>query len=288
MAVSGVKRENTASVEFAKKVGVFESKVIAINPTAEEYKDILGFDLKEDSKQTEYLSEKDGVSKVRIDVWLQDVKSDFKTKVSFFLEDTKRTNKDNTKKQYVNSVGMCSWASSEDGLPSWFVKNRDYRVAYTGEEEFVSFLRVWLGGLDFMHSKTELQLDWKKVISGNLKEWRDEIGGEWCQTVGALATIKTVEKEDGPKSFQGIYNKAFFPGYAVKNMRLVDYNSSEVVRGLTFKKSADLRPQERFVINVTGEYGCKDYYTFRDLHDYDPEANLVESDKVISTDGADY
>jgi hypothetical protein len=39
---------------------------------------------------------------------------------------------------------------------------------------------------------------------------------------------------------------------------------------------------------MTGEYGCKDYYTFTDLREYNPDDNLVASDKVISDDGSDY
>jgi hypothetical protein len=290
MAVGGQKRENTggSGVEFVKKVGIFEARVIAINPTPEDYKDVLGIDLPEESKATEYLSVgTDGTSKIRVDVWLEDVKSADKFKVTFFMEDSKKENKDRTKKQYINNIGISSWASSEENLPSWFVK-RDYRVAYSGEAEFVEFLRMWLSGLDFMHEDTELMLEWKKVISGNLKEWKDEIGGDWCQTVGVLATVKSVEKDGEVKSYQSIYNRGFFPGYSIKNMRMIDYNNPDVIRQLGFKKSKDLKMHERFVLNVTGEYGCKDFYTFKELKEYDPEANLVESDKVISTDGADF
>jgi hypothetical protein len=290
MAVGGQKRENTggSGVEFVKKVGIFEAKVIAINPTPEDYKDLLGIDLPEESKATEYLSVgTDGTSKIRVDVWLEDVKTTDKFKVTFFMEDSKKENKDRTKKQYINNIGISSWASSEENLPSWFVK-RDFRVAYSGEAEFVEFLRMWLGGLDFMHEDTELMLEWKKVISGNLKEWKDEIGGDWCQTVGVLATVKSVEKDGEVKSYQSIYNRGFFPGYSIKNMRMIDYNNPDIIRQLGFKKSKDLKMHERFVLNVTGEYGCKDFYTFRELSVYDPEANLVESDKVISEDGADF
>jgi hypothetical protein len=290
MAVGGQKRENTggSGVEFVKKVGIFEAKVIAINPTPEDYKDLLGIDLPEESKATEYLSVgTDGTSKIRVDVWLEDVKTTDKFKVTFFMEDSKKENKDRTKKQYINNIGISSWASSEENLPSWFVK-RDFRVAYSGEAEFVEFLRMWLGGLDFMHEDTELMLEWKKVISGNLKEWKDEIDGDWCQTVGVLATVKSVEKDGEVKSYQSIYNRGFFPGYSIKNMRMIDYNNPDIIRQLGFKKSKDLKMHERFVLNVTGEYGCKDFYTFRELSVYDPEANLVESDKVISEDGADF
>ena len=289
MAVGGSKREIPSGGEFTKKVGFFEATVAAINPTAEEYNSQLGIELKNDSKATEYLTtDKDGTSKVRIDVWLKDVKTETLLKTSFWLEDNKKFNKDKTKKQYVNSVGITTWASSEEDLPQWFVKGRDYRVAYVGEAEFVEFLRVWLGGLDFRDESTELMLDWKSIMRGNLKEWKEQIDGEWCQTVGALATIKTVEKEDGPVSYQNIYNKAFFPGYSIKNMRNMDYNNPETLRSLSFKTFKELKMHERFVLNVTGEYGCKDYYTFKELHDYNPDENVAATDKVYSTDDADY
>jgi hypothetical protein len=289
MAVAGKKREISGNgTDFVKKVGIFEAKVIAINPTAQEYKDILDIELKEDSKSTDYLGKTaEGFDKIRIDVWLQDVKSDFKQKVTFWLEDVKKVSKDGLKKQYINNVGITSWAADESELRSWFIA-RDYRVAYVGEEDFLSFLRIWLGGIDFRDESAELQLDWKKVIVNNLKEWKDEIGGEWCQTVGALATIKSSEKDGEVKSYQEIYNKAFFPGYSIRHMRMIDYNSPDVVRGLTFKKSNELKMHEKFVINVAGEYGCKHFYSFNELSDYDPENNLVESNKVIAQDDSEF
>ena len=285
MAISGSKREIPQGGDFPKKVGIFEAKVIAINPNEREYKDILGIELKEDSNATNYYD--DIKKKLRVNVWLQDVNSDFKTNATFWLEHGEKENKDATKKQYINSIGVCSWASSPDLLPVWFLK-RDYRIAHIGEEEFLGFVRIWLGGLDFSDLSTEIMLDWKKVMSGDLKDLKEQIDGEFTQTVGALATVKTVDKEDGPKSYQNIFIKSFFPGYSIKSMRVVDYNNPDVVRGLTFRKSAELKMHERFVVNVAGEYGCKDYYTFKELHDYDPEANLVESDKVIAADNSDY
>ena len=285
MAISGSKREIPQGGDFPKKVGIFEAKVIAINPNEREYKDILGIELKEDSNATNYYD--DIKKKLRVNVWLQDVNSDFKTNATFWLEHGEKENKDATKKQYINSIGVCSWASSPDLLPAWFLK-REKRVAHIGEEEFLGFVRIWLGGLDFSDMDTEIMLDWKKVMSGDLKDLKEQIDGEFTQTVGALATVKTVDKEDGPKSYQNIFIKSFFPGYSIKSMRVVDYNNPDVVRGLTFRKSAELKMHERFVVNVAGEYGCKDYYTFKELHDYDPEANLVESDKVIAADSADF
>ena len=88
MNIGGKKRESTQLPEFTKKVGLFEAKVIAINPDAEEYKEVVGMELKEDSKALEYLGEnQDGDTKLRVDIWLEEVKNGDKFKVSFFLED---------------------------------------------------------------------------------------------------------------------------------------------------------------------------------------------------------
>ena len=194
MAVGGNVRETQTVTEFKKKVGYFEAEILAINPTLEEYKDLLGIELKEDSKATEYLGvSNDGTSKIRVDVWLQDVKGGDKFKVVFFMEDSKKQNKDKTKKQYINNIGITSWAADESDLPTWFAK-RDYRVAYVGEAELMEFFRNWLAGIDYSADSAELMLEWRKAIAGNFKEWKDEIGGKYTRTVGVLATVKTVEK----------------------------------------------------------------------------------------------
>lgn len=288
-SIGGKKRENTGGGDFSKKVGLFEANVIAINPTAEEFKDILGMELKEDSKATEYLGEtRDGNNYLRIDVWLQKVNSDDKFKTSFFLEDKERENKDGTKKQYINSIGMCSWAADENDLAEWFTKDRDYRVAYVGEEDFYNFMRTWLSELDYRDAETVLQLEWKKLMRGNVKDIKDQIDGEWSKSVVALATVIVKDKDGEAKEYQGIYNKAFLPGYALKQFRLVDYGSSKVQADLKNKKPRDLKGHEKFVLNVVGEYGCKDYYILRDIQDYNPDDNLVASDAYISDDGDDY
>jgi hypothetical protein len=285
--IGGQKRENTGSGDFAKKVGLFEAKVIAVNPTIEQFKDVLGMEIKEDSKAAEYLSERDGNTVLRVDFWLEDVKSGDKFKTSFFLEDKARENKDGTKQQYINEIGMCSWADDANNLPEWF-SNRDYRQANVGEEDLYNFLRTWLCELDYRHADTTLTLEWKKLMKGNVRDLKDQVGGEWCGNVVALATVIVKEKDGESKEYQGIYNKAFLPPYSLKNFRLVDYSDRNIVKGLANKKSKELKPHERFVLNITGEYGCKDYYTFSDLKEYNPDDNLVASDKVISEDGDDY
>lgn len=286
--IGGKRKEQTSLPEFSKKVGLFEAKVVAINPDAEEYKEVLNIELKEDSKALEYLgTSTDGNTTLRVDIWLEEVRHKDKFKVTFFLENKEKVNKDGTKKQYINTIGTCSWADDPNNLPTWF-SSREYRVAFVGEEELYNFLRTWLGELDYRDAETTLSLDWKKLMKGNTKDIKDQVNGEWCTNVVALATIKTVIKDDETKEYQGVYNKAFLPAYSIKQFRLVDFSKSDIISGLRQKKSKDLKPHERFVLNVTGEYGCRDFYTLKDLKDYNAEDNLVASDSVISDDGADF
>jgi hypothetical protein len=130
-------------------------------------------------------------------------------------------------------------------------------------------------------------MEWKKVMKGNLTDLKNQVDGAYCTNVVALATIKTVIKDDETKEYQGVYNKAFMYKDSIKNFRLVDFNSQSTLTNLRTKKSKELKPYERFVLNVTGEYGCKDYYILKDLKEYNADDNLVSSDKVISDDGPD-
>jgi len=288
--IGGDKRQSPVfeDKEFAKKIGLFEARVIAVNPTTEEYADVLGRQLKEDSKSTEYLgTSKDGNSRLRIDFWLEEVKTREKFKLTFFIENKEKENKDLTKKQYINNIGRCTWADSPNNLPTWF-KERENRVAFVGEEDLYNFLRSWLSNIDFSSKKSTLQLEFNKLIKGNVKELKDEINGEWATNIVALATVTSKETPDGTKEYQAIYSKAFLPPYSIKAFRLIDYNKAEAISALRQKSQKELKPHERFVLNVVGEYGCKDFFTFKELKDYNSEDNLVASDKVIAEDDSDF
>lgn len=288
MAVFAEQREKPANAgtgNYPKYIGYFEGEVIGINPTAEEYFDIYQREAGENSLN--YLStDTDGTARCTVVIHVRDVKTKNILQVRFWLKDKKHLTSSGDKKYFINTVGDSACAATEDSIGSWFInKGRDYRQAYEGEIEFVAFLKNWLGNLDFFKPEAVLQLDWKKVISGNLKEWKELIGHEWTATIGALATVRITETAEGVKSNQSIYTKKFFPGYSVKAMRMMDLTNASVLRGITFKDK--LKPWERFVKEVTGEYGCKDIYVLQDLIEYDP-AKSPENDKVISTDGADY
>lgn len=291
--IGGTKKEQRELTNYSKKVGLFEGSVIAINPTIEQFKNVLGIELAEDSKALEYLGEsKDGNTTLRLSFWLKEVKTNQNFNLSFYLEDKEKDNKDGTKNQYINQIGNCTWATSEDELATWFKgtadRPKDYRIAYVGEEQLYEFLRTWLSQLDYGKPDTILSLDWKKLMRGNVKELTSQIDGEWCGNVVAMATVTTRERDGEMKEYQTVYNGAFLPSYTLRQFRLIDYNSNKKISELSSKKPKELRIHEKFVLKLVGEYGCKDYFTFKELHDYDPEMNMAASDKVIAEDDADY
>jgi len=273
--------------DFVKRVGLVEGNVVAINPTLKEWEEDLGFPVKEDQDgEFEYTgTSKDGNPYLRVDIWMKREGGEDLFKIVFFLEDKVRQNRDETKTQYINNIGNCSWAETEEDLKPWFTK-RPYREAFNGEEDFYNFVRTWLGALDYRDPDTELQLDWKQLMRGDLSDLKEQIGGEYATTFVALATVvsKTKENDEGVEEtvqYQGIYNRAFLPQYCMKYFRAMDYNDPMVQSTVQSKELKDLKLHEKFVFNVTGEYGCKDFYKLSPLEDYKPEENLASSDEAM-------
>jgi hypothetical protein len=147
---------------------------------------------------------------------------------------------------------------------------------------------VWLGDLDFRDADTVLQLEWKKLMRGNVKDIKDQINGEFSVNIIALSTIVSKERDGEVKEYEVVYNKAFLPAYALKQFRLIDYDSPKVLESLQSKKLKDLKAHERFVLKVSGEYGCKDFFVLKDLKEYVPGDNFAASDSSIEDDDSDY
>jgi hypothetical protein len=288
MSKIGGKIREAQTGEYTKKVGLFTGEVIAINPTTKEYNTILGFDPKPDAAEMVYVGEsKDGNPYIRLDFWVKDTKSEFKNKIVFFVEDRVRTNRDETKTQYINDVGVCSWAANEDDLMEWF-SARDYREAKSGEEELYGFLRNWLGKIDFFDKEdpADLSLNWKKLIKGDVSELKEQISGDYVTPFISLATVVTKEINDEVKEFQTIYNKSFIPEYSMKHFVILDYNDPMVQATVEGKTNKERKMHERFVANIIGDYGCKDFYVLSALKDYDPSENVVASDSPMEEDSS--
>jgi hypothetical protein len=123
--------------------GLVNLKVVAINPTKDEMI-AMGINAQQDPK---YLGQNDkGAAKMRIDFYLAHptINLSKSLKVSFWIEDVVRTNKDATKEQWINKFGVVAWGKTLDTKPDekWF-SLEGCRKAYIGEENFVNFIKAW-------------------------------------------------------------------------------------------------------------------------------------------------
>lgn len=145
-------RETTESHDFKLFTGYSPVHVCGVNFSKEELEKFYDRAL---DKDVEYVTEKDGVKSVRIDFAIQtpeDAKYHLKNRITFFLRDIPRTNKDNTKCQIIDKYGRTAWVTNEEfaqkAIPMY--KNgpanidKDYRKCYTGEEELTSFIINYL------------------------------------------------------------------------------------------------------------------------------------------------
>lgn len=300
--MEGPSRENT-SKPMTKNVGVFEGKVVAINPSKLELENLLGTTI---DKDVNYVGSKvengETIQTLRLSFWLQDVVGKTLKNISFFVENRPRVNRNGNKYQYVNQVGRTAWGEiSQDGadLPKFFTKFTDkdkreigdasYRKALIGEEEVMNFVRCWLG-YDYFSPETNILLNWSKLFNGNYKELLDGLKSDLENTIVALATVRVVRDPhtDEIKEYQSIYNKEFLPGYAIKMFRSVRY-TPEKIDILRTKENKKLQPHERFILNISDrEYGCKDRYTLDTLKDYKAEEFFENSDRILEEDSSEY
>ena len=293
--MSGVQGKVRENKEFVKETGFFEAQVMCINPDRERLEKLLGTQLEKDP---EYLGEDDkGRTKLNIVVWLKDVKTNRFKSLRFFLRDVIRENvvkegEDKPKKkQYINNIGATSWADKESNLLDWF-KERPYRLAHEGEEELYNFVVNWLSGLEVKEASAVLSFDWNKLMRGNVKEISEQIGGPYeseDRTLVCLSTVRTVTKDGETKEYEQVYNRAFLPGYVMKQIRLkkIDQAFIDTAKATEKKKRSKL---QKFVLDVTdSQFGIKDFYTLGELEEYDPSKNPVAGDKShIQEDDASY
>lgn len=278
MSVQGKKREHK---DFGLVVGLFEAVPVAFNPTREELEKLLN--IPEIEKDPEYLKDDNGIQVMNLSVWLKEVKDGRLFNLRFYLKDEERTNKNKDKNQYINGVGITSWADDQANLPAWFNRG-DVRKAKVGEGEMYEFVRRWLA-VDSKDPDANIDMEWRKLMRGNVKPLSENIGSRYTiddkgnpLTIIALATVRTADlPEGGTKDYQQVYNRAFLPGYAMKFFR---NGGSKVPKEVT-----------KFIETIEDpEYGPKEFFGLQlaELHDYKPEENIAASaETALSTDGPD-
>lgn len=150
--------ETTEYASSKKYTGIAACTLLAVNPNKDELSKIFASDNGPANieKEPEYTgTDGSGVDYIRIDLYMQTIpekSNGIKTviKIGYFIRNTKRFNRDNSKLQVINAYGDSTWLTQAqfdaktppETMPNYQMKN--VRPAFAGEEEFVKFLKRFL------------------------------------------------------------------------------------------------------------------------------------------------
>lgn len=267
------------------EVGAFEARVVNVNPTLDELYTWRGWEKKEDSKEPVYVGEdRDKNTRVTIEIGVEAVDTGKKYQKRFMLTDKKSVSEKSGKQQYVNQLGMSTWVDDKVNLPQWFthlcdkdkkpVAELDWRSALQGEADIYEFMRNWLGKVNWFSATTNVLLDTKKLLRGNMSEISNLITAptedNLTDTITLMATVYIKDTDDGKKMYQNIAN-VYMRGYLMKNVRLAAATNSW---------AAD-KSTKRFMEQCTGTYGIQDAYYLGPIKPFVEDEHLQATDKVI-------
>jgi hypothetical protein len=280
--------------DYSLKCGVLEFLPVALNPDKEELQELLGKELDYDP---EYLSEdKEGDDQMRLDFWGKDVNNGNFHKVQFYLKNKKVEiekevgGKTKVSRQFVNTKGFQAWAESEEKLPAYFLKDAEVHQAREGEGDLLAFITSWI-------YVEEIELDFKKLMKGNLKDLKDlfSIG----KSIVVAAGVKNYTKDGEAKQKQVYFSRSFLPGSWYKEFSTGKYTEAYIEKLKTkaqenkeAKKAGKTTPnklknQEYFVLNVA--HGFKAFYGpgLTPLHNYDPSLDITSGNEVMQEENTD-
>lgn len=206
------------SKERSLYTGVNTFEVVALAPTVQEMKEVLGFDEPKAPAPCVDTDDK-GNTRVRIDFWLKQPETEnmFPEKKSFFITKVKRTSETTGTTQHVNEVGQFGWWKEGGQIPSTISKFYNGEVtnrpAFSGEDELVMFLQMYF---NFRTGKDgdEFKLNWTAIFNGDFSELKGYVAQAQKKEnrVGILMGVRKVDGDNGPRYYQSVYRKQYGRG----------------------------------------------------------------------------
>lgn len=195
MAITGNKSSIQVISEKKLYTGLCNVKVVAINPDVKELGKLFG---KEPEKEPVYITEVDGVKKVRIDFFLKTINPEIVTKLAIFVGPENVWNTAKDKQEYMDDFGRSSYSASAETLPEWFDKS-SARIAKQGESMLHDFVKKWAN----VAGDAKCKLDtFEKIAKGDIKELKDILKTYPDNEVRVLLGVR-----DG--KYQDVYNRVF-------------------------------------------------------------------------------
>lgn len=263
--------QSTEAVEIKRYVGVAPVKVLAVNPnkaTLEKY-----FNTTLENEPT-YTGDNDGIKYARIDFLVQtDAEKcgvDMITRLSFYIRDEKRYNRDKTKIQVIDEYGRTAWVTADEfkekRIPIYSngsaanISN-NYRACLNGEEYLTNFVRTYLNIPNVMRyvnntwimienpSDAECRFD-------NIKDWFD---GKFTdiKDINTLMPENKVKVLFGVKNaengnqYQDFYNRMFLSNGTSRYERLQKEVTTSLQNGSYPNTEFEVCAIKEYVVNAT-------------------------------------
>ncbi len=263
--------QSTEAVEIKRYVGVAPVKVLAVNPdkaTLEKY-----FNTTLENEPT-YTGDNDGIKYARVDFLVQtDAEKcgvDMITRLSFYIRDEKRYNRDKTKIQVIDEYGRTAWVTADEfkekRIPIYSngsaanISN-NYRACLNGEEYLTNFIRTYLNIPNVMRyvnntwimienpSDAECRFD-------NIKDWFD---GKFTdiKDINTLMPENKVKVLFGVKNaengnqYQDFYNRMFLSNGTSRYERLQKEVTTSLQNGSYPNTEFEVCAIKEYVVNAT-------------------------------------
>lgn len=293
---------STEALEIKRYVGVAPIYILDVNPNKAKLSELFGRDIE---NEPEYINkvtvgeDKHEVENVRFDFIAKTDKDkcnvDMITKVTFFIRNEFRFNRDKSKVQVIDKYGRTCWVTKEQAknheIP--ILKNdlpanidKDYRPCYVGEEELTNFIKNYLCIPNVMKyvNNTWVMVDNPQECEARLENIPNYFKGDFkeiksiisLQPENKVKVLFGVRTSDDNKQYQTVYTQM-----TLKNS-VNDYSKLDV--DLQNRKAAGAYPTTEFTL-PNSPVGDIVEYVNTPTNFADPKPD--NSDPFGSPDGSD-
>lgn len=263
--------QSTEAVEIKRYVGVAPVKVLAVNPDKATLEKYFNTTLE---NEPAYTGDNEGIKYARIDFLVQaDAEKcgvDMITRLSFYIRDEKRYNRDKTKIQVIDEYGRTAWVTADEfkekRIPIYSNGNaanisNNYRACRNGEEYLTNFVRTYLNIPNVMRY---INNAWVMIENpadaecrfDNIKDWFD---GKFTdiKDINTLMPENKVKVLFGVKNaengnqYQDFYNRMFLSNGTSRYERLQKDVTTSLQNGSYPNTEFEVCAIKEYVVNAT-------------------------------------
>lgn len=238
--------KSSDGISIKRYIGVGSVGILAVNPDKKTLESIYNSQLENEPQYVGVIEageDKHKVANARIDFI---VKTDpekcndieMVTKVTFFIRNEYRYNRDRSKVQVIDKYGRTAWVTVEQAkaheIPVY--KNGpanidvDYRPAYYGEEELTDFIKKYLNIDEVMQyvNKTWVMVKNTEDCEARLEHIADYFKGDFSelkdlidlQPENRIKVLFGVKTNDDNKQFQAVFTQMFLKNFVTNYSKL--------------------------------------------------------------------